>query len=181
MKRFIFILLAISVFISCSRENNQEKVVLDNDPYITEQIFKVSTDIEPPQFELENMKGDIISLNDYKGKVLFLNFWASWCGPCVHEMPSIERLKKHYENDEDVEILLVNLGEDRETVENFLNEGSYTVETLLDKDNMVGTSYGVRSIPTTIIFNKDGMVVASKTGAHEWDRDGVKAILDSLK
>lgn len=181
MKRFILMFIAIFVFASCTREDKKEKAVMDNDPYITEQIFRVNTDVVPPQFKLENIKGDVIALDDYKGKVLFLNFWASWCGPCVHEMPSIERLNKHYQDDDEVEILLVNLGEDRETVEAFLVGGGYTLETLLDKDNMVGTSYGVRSIPTTLFFNKEGMVVASKTGAHDWDRDGVKAILDSLK
>lgn len=183
MKKNIYTLIILTILVSCSKKEslNTEDKVNGEDPYITEQIFKINTDVEPPQFNLKNIDGEIVSINDFKGKVLFLNFWASWCGPCVHEMPSIARLNDYYKDDDSVDVVLINLGEDRETVKSFLEEGGYNIETLLDKDNKVGTMYGVRSIPTTLIFNKEGKVVASKTGAHEWDREGVKNILDSLK
>lgn len=179
----IFLCFILVILVSCSRSTKTEvKQKIDGkDPFITEQIYKLEKEVQSPGFTLKNLNGVKKSLEEYKGKVLFINFWASWCGPCVHEMPSIASLNEYYRNDNEVEILLINLGEDKETVQNFMTSEGYDIETLLDTDNKVGGLYGIRSIPTTYILNKEGFIVGSKTGAHQWDREGVKNILDSLK
>lgn len=178
MKRVVVILLVLIFFLSCKEESKGDR---GEDLFLKEQIVRVKNGVKAPDFELENIEGDRVSLKDYKEKVLFINFWASWCGPCVYEMPAIARLHNIYKEVEDVEILLINLGEDRQSVDSFLKEGSYTIPTLLDSSNSVGLSYGVRSIPTTVIVGKDGMIKGTKVGAHEWDNQGVRDILDSLR
>lgn len=177
--RNIKLIMMVILLISCTKESN--KVENGGDLFIKEQIVKIDKVIDAPSFTLESIDGGEVSLSDYKGKVLFINFWASWCGPCVYEMPAIARLHSSFASDDEVEILLINLGEDRSTVENFLKDGGYSIPTLLDRDNSVGLSYGVRSIPTTVILDKSGRLVGTKIGAHEWDSDGVKEILNSLK
>lgn len=179
MRKIVQLFLIVIILASCSKVESQGKI--GNDLFVKEQIIKINGEIKAPGFTLIAMDGVEKSLSDYKGKVLFINFWASWCGPCVYEMPSIERLHRSFVDDSEIEIVLINLGEDRNTVKNFIEEGGYTIPTLLDIDNKVGLSYGVRSIPTTVIIDKNGNLVGTKTGAHEWDSDGVKEILESLK
>lgn len=179
----IILYIILILMVSCSKDAKVEdnQTTEGKDPYLTEQIYRIEPEVLSPKFTLENLNGESKSLEDYKGKVLFINFWASWCGPCVHEMPSIASLNDYYKNDNEVEILLINLGEDKATVESFMEKEGYNIETLLDTGNKVGGLFGIRSIPTTIIINKKGFIVGTKTGAHQWDREGVKNILDSLK
>ncbi len=101
-------------------------------------------------FELESLGGEKVSLKPLKGKVVFLNFWATWCPLCREEMPSMELLYQElYE--EGLEILVVNLQEGKKQVRKFVTDYGLTFEILLDKTGRVGASYGARNIPTSFI------------------------------
>lgn len=132
-----------------------------------------------PDFTIKDLKGNDVSLSDYRGKVVMLNFWASWCPPCRSEMPSMESLYKQLEG-MDVEIVAVNLGETKEVAAKFINKEKYTFDVLLDSDNKVGSLYGVRSIPTTYIINKKGELKGYKLGAFDWDSEGILNIIKDL-
>jgi thiol-disulfide isomerase/thioredoxin len=125
---------------------------------------------ESIDFELETLAGGTRSLNSFKGKVVFLNFWATWCGPCRQEMPSMERLYQRLKG-KGLEIVAVNLHEDKATVQKFIDEYKLTFPVLLDKNGRVGSTYGTRSIPTTYIIDRKGFVVAGTIGTREWDSD----------
>lgn len=147
--------------------------------YIEETIRKLEKKVKTPAFTLRNLYGEEIKLDDYKGEVLFLNFWASWCPPCVKEMPSIENLFEKTK-DKDIEIVAINIGESLDIAKGFIDNVGFTFEVLLDETKVVASSFGVRNIPTTYIIDKQGSIVALKIGVHEWDNDSVVEILETL-
>lgn len=111
-----------------------------------------------PDFELENQYGEMESLSKYKNKIIFLNFWASWCPPCKEEMPYIQQLYQEYgENKNDVIFLGVN-NEDPLVMKKFLAENGYTFPSVSDLDESVFTNYQVSVFPTTFIIGKDGKI-----------------------
>jgi len=119
-------------------------------------------------FELEDLDGNLISLSSMRGKVVFLNFWATWCPPCRAEMPSMEKLYNKFAS-RDFEIVAVNLQEKNKQVSKFVADNGLTFKILLDKSGSIGAAYGARSIPTTYIISKDGSVLARTIGGREWD------------
>lgn len=129
--------------------------------------------IKSIDFTLTDQYGKTHKLSDYEGKVVFLNFWATWCPPCKEEMPHIEQLYKDYKkNNEDVVILGVaspNLGREgsREHVVNFLKEEGYTFPVVLDEDGALAYQYGINAFPTTFIIDKEGYVTQYIPGAMD--------------
>ncbi|CCL27280.1 Putative cytochrome C assembly protein [Clostridioides difficile T11] len=117
--------------------------------------------IKSIDFTLTDQYGKTHKLSDYEGKVVFLNFWATWCPPCKEEMPYIEQLYKDYnKNNDDVVILGVaspNLGREgsREHVVNFLKDQGYTFPVVLDEDGALAYQYGINAFPTTFIIDKE--------------------------
>jgi thiol-disulfide isomerase/thioredoxin len=119
-------------------------------------------------FKLNDLNGKEVSLSDYKGKKVFLNFWASWCPPCKAEMPDIEKLYNET-NDTDLVILAINVGEIKSDVTNFLNDNKYNFTVLLDSDQNISNQYNIRGIPTSFFINKEGEIVSSKVGGMSLD------------
>jgi thiol-disulfide isomerase/thioredoxin len=126
--------------------------------------------LESIDFELQDLSGATRRLSDFKGKVVFLNFWATWCGPCRFEMPSMEKLYQRFK-DEGLEIVAVNLQEDRGSVQRFVEEYDLSFPVLLDTTGRIGATYGARSIPTTYIVDREGFVLAGTVGTREWDTE----------
>lgn len=129
--------------------------------------------IKSIDFTLTDQYGKTHKLSDYEGKVVFLNFWATWCPPCKEEMPYIEQLYKDYnKNNDDVVILGVaspNLGREgsREHVVNFLKDQGYTFPVVLDEDGALAYQYGINAFTTTFIIDKEGYVTQYIPGAMD--------------
>lgn len=132
----------------------------------TGSLLKIGEKIleKAPDFKLKDLNGKEVSLSDYKGKNVLLNFWASWCPPCRAEMPDIEKLYQETKNTDTV-ILAVNLGEDRDTVKSFIDENKYNFDILLDSDQRTAAKYNISSIPSWFFIDKDGNIVTSHIGA----------------
>lgn len=122
------------------------------------------TMLKAPDFKLKDLNGKEVSLSDYKGKNVLLNFWASWCPPCRAEMPDIEKLYQETKNTDTI-ILAVNLGEDRGTVKSFIDANKYNFNILLDSDQQAAAEFNISSIPSWFFINKDGNIVTSHIGA----------------
>lgn len=122
-----------------------------------------------PDFTLTDLEGNTVSLKDFRGKNVYLNFWASWCPPCKAEMPDIEKLYQETKGT-DLIILAVNIGEDKETVVNFMSQYKYNFKVLLDADSSVAQMYGVSSIPESIFIDKEGNLVNSQIGALTYEQ-----------
>lgn len=111
--------------------------------------------------------GSSFTLSDHEGKVILLNFWATWCGPCVGEMPAFEQLQETY--GDDLVLLAVNCGEDEATVTGFLEKNGYTFPVALDTEYEISQLYPTDGIPYTVIIGADGKVSATQVGAADAD------------
>ena len=124
----------------------------------------------PVEVQLTDLKGRSVSFSEFKGKILFVNFWATWCPPCREEMPSMEKLHARLKQ-KDFVILAVDLMEPASKVEAFFQEFKLTFMALLDSNGEVGSLFGIRSIPTTLILDKNGMIIGIAVGPRDWDSD----------
>ena len=122
-------------------------------------------------FELEDQYGNIHRLEDYRGKTIFLNFWATWCPPCKAEMPDIQKLyeKSSTEGEDAVIVLGVaapNMGQEgsEEEIAAFMEEKGYTYPVLMDTEGELFASYGIMSFPTTFMIDRDGNVFGYVSG-----------------
>lgn len=134
---------------------------------------------EPPLFTLLDLDGKSFSLQQYQGKVILVNFWASWCPPCIHEIPSMAQLQESYSN-EDFEILALNLGEEREAIVDFLKQHPVNFTVLLDPGQAQPRLWKVFAFPTSYLLDKKGRIRFSVAGAIDWNSNEVKTTIDSL-
>jgi len=130
-------------------------------------------------FTLPLLNGGDATLSSYRGKVVILNFWATWCPPCRTEMPSMEVLYQRFKN-QGLEILAVDLGEDAATVRQFIQSNGYTFPVLLDRNNRVSNNYGIEAIPTSYILDREGRIIARIIGSIYWDTPQILAAFDAL-
>ena len=142
-------------------------------------IQAASTGIDPADFTLPLLDGTKVTLSQFKGKVVFLNFWATWCGPCRSEMPSMEAVYQQLK-DKGFEILAVNLGESKDKVSGFMNEYKLTFPSVLDERQIAGSQYNIRAIPTTYIIDRRGLIVARLVGSINWNTPKIIAALEAV-
>ncbi len=153
--------------------------------------YKLVPNLEPmrdnsptPDFTLPDPAGKKISLKDFRGKLVFLNFWASWCLPCREEMPAMERLYKEFK-DKNFVILAVNVKDKRKDALAFIQELKLTYPVVFDPDGQVGLLYGAWGVPTTYLIGPKGEGLARVWGPAEWYSPGarelIKALLDKKK
>jgi peroxiredoxin len=132
-------------------------------------------------FKLESLSGKRVTLSSLRGKVVFLNVWATWCGPCREEMPSMETLYEHFKNRKDFVILAVSQDRrGRAAVMPFVERNHFHFDILLDPDNLVGDSYNVSGVPETFIIDRKGRIVAHHMGAFDWSQTDVRQALNEL-
>lgn len=119
-------------------------------------------------FTLYDLDGNKISLNDFRGKSVYLNFWATWCPPCRKEMPAMEKIYQEYK-DKGLVVLTIDIGEDKETVKKFIKDNNFNFEVLLDSDQSVADKYSITSIPVSYFIDKDGNINDKRVGALQED------------
>jgi peroxiredoxin len=133
-----------------------------------------------PNFCLEDLKGKKVELKHFKGKVVFLNFWATWCGPCKEEMPSMEALYNHF-REKDFIFLAVSVDyEGIKPVKEFIEKQRYTFPVLLDPKCETLDLFEVKAIPTTLLIDKKGLIIGKTIGPIDWKRGEVMSILNFL-
>jgi thiol-disulfide isomerase/thioredoxin len=132
-----------------------------------------------PALALKDMHGREHRLADYKGRVVLINFWATWCAPCRDEMPSIQRLKEKLAGRPFV-VLAVNLDEPESRIEKFLSEVRLDFPVLLDPGRRVARAWDARILPASYIVGPDGRVRFTVTGEISWDHEQVVARISEL-
>ncbi|NOQ68922.1 MAG: redoxin domain-containing protein [Gammaproteobacteria bacterium] len=120
-------------------------------------------------FLLPDIDGDSFELNSTKGHWVFLHFWASWCGPCVEEMPTIQILADDLQG-ENLQIIMINTAEDEDTIFTFLGEMNIELNSLMDADGQVTEVWKPRGLPTTFLINPQGEVKYQAIGGREWNK-----------
>jgi peroxiredoxin len=139
-----------------------------------DSIFKYSKQIDiegelvAPDFNLPDLNGELISLSDFKGNVVVVNIWATWCPPCVYEMPSMEKLYQKFKS-ENFKILAISIDlPGARTVAPFMKKHNLTFEALIDPAGTVQTAYGVSGIPQSFIIDKKGHLIKKIIGPIDW-------------
>jgi peroxiredoxin/outer membrane lipoprotein-sorting protein len=131
-----------------------------------------------PDFSLQSLDGKTYKLSDLKGKVVLIDFWATWCGPCREELPSIEKLHKEFSG-KGLVVLGIN-DEDKEKVQQFVNQQKLTFPTLLDSGGAVARTYKVNAIPRVILIDKDGKIVKDITGYYPENEKILRELITKL-
>lgn len=186
MKKYLFLLFSLTLFAvafftidaydrtgvevntaSGSIENNDVNQNISG--VLDYQEKEISSYGKAEDFTLLDLEGNEVSLSDYKGKKIFLNFWATWCPPCKAEMPDIEKVYQETK-DSDLVILAVEIGEPLETVKSFIDENDYNFKVLLDIDQSVASTYNISSIPTSFFIDEDGYIIEKRVGGMNEDQ-----------
>ncbi len=148
-------------------------------------LIPISEKPDAPDLTLSDMGGRKVSLSSLKGKVVLLNFWATWCPPCREEMPTLESLYQTLKGRSDFILLAVDSSEKKEVVADFLKKNPYHFPVLLDVDGSVSSEYSVSAIPTTYLIDTQGKIIAGTRGAFEWTKkeltDGLSKLLPAKK
>jgi peroxiredoxin len=132
-----------------------------------------------PALELSSLDGQAQRLEDYRGRVLLVNFWATWCAPCLEEMPSIERLRRSLDARR-FAVLAVNVGEGPRVAGDFAKKMDLGFNFLLDRDMRASKAWGARVLPATFIVDPDGKVRYSHYGAIDWSGAEIRKAISAL-
>jgi peroxiredoxin len=141
------------------------------------QVFAKPQQLQ--DFTVTGLDGAKVSLSSLKGKIVVLNFWATWCPPCREEMPSIQTLWKATK-DKAFTVMAVSVGEAPSTVKDFVKAKAYDYPFFLDQPGKVASLYGVQGIPTTYIVGKDGLAIARVVGGLEYASPAALALFAEL-
>ncbi len=133
-------------------------------------------------FSLNDIDGEKFTLDSTKGQWVFLHFWASWCGPCREEMPTIQKLADTMQG-EKFKIVMINTAEDEDTIFEFLSTINVEVNSLMDIDGLVTDAWKPRGLPTTFLINPEGKVKYQAIGGREWNKpvyiDFIKQLINA--
>jgi len=132
-----------------------------------------------PSLALRDLQGKEHKLADYRGKVVLLNFWATWCDPCREEMPSMQRLQDKLAG-KSFAILAIDYGEGAPRIQDFLKKVPVRFTVLLDRDTSVATAWKVKVLPTTLVLDPQQRIRYSVVGDLEWDSQSVEDTIKKL-
>jgi len=133
----------------------------------------------PPQFSGSTLAARQLSMTEYRGRVIVLTFWASWCLECRVEMPALERLQREFSS-RGLATIGVNARENKEVVRRYANELGLTFPLVLDRDGKINARYGVIGLPTTFVVGRDGRAIAFAIGPRQWESEPARALIAAL-
>jgi len=143
------------------------------------RISRTASGQEAPAFSLAQLDGQTVHSEDLRGKVVLLNFWATWCGPCKDEMPALERLRRQFDH-KDVAFYTITADLQRDGIKAFLGHLGIGLPVLLDEDKDVSSAFLVRGLPTTVLIGRDGKLVGRAVGPRAWDSAEAVALVRAL-
>lgn len=149
---------------------------LAHDPFTALKMSRLPAGSQALPFELTALDGKVVKLSDLAGKVVLVNFWATWCGPCKEEMPSLARLQQQLDPKKFI-LLTVTTDLQRQGIAQFLSHAGVTLPVLFDEDQEVSRSFMVRGLPTTVVINRDGTILGRAVGPRAWDSSEAVAMI----
>jgi len=124
--------------------------------------------VEAPEFSLSDLSGKQVRFKGFRGQLVFLNFFATWCGPCREEMPGMERLYRAH-REKGFVVLAVNLQESAKAIRPFVEGLKLSFPTVMDSDGAVSREYGVRALPVSFLVGRDGHILWRAIGGRDWE------------
>ncbi|MDX8412316.1 MAG: TlpA disulfide reductase family protein [Mariprofundaceae bacterium] len=150
------------------------------DPLTDMGVITPKDRMPAPDFSLPSLHGEERRLSDFKGRVVLLHFWATWCAPCRKEMPELHTMWDGY-REQGLELLCVNVDRgNRKGVESFMQDIGLDFHTLLDAEGAVRNDYEVRALPTTYVIGRDGKFVGRIVGERNWGGASAEALFQLL-
>ena len=177
----VFSLVALVFFLACTKKEIDSSVFGPEmeKTFIHAGLRLLKEKIPSREFSLASTTGETLSLSAFKGRPVFLNFWATWCGPCREEMPSMEAIYKLY-SERGLEILAVNNMEEPQDVIDFMKTNELSFPALYDRDGKVSSSYGVQALPTSYLIDREGMVIMRLVGTINWNTPAIHKAFEKL-
>jgi thiol-disulfide isomerase/thioredoxin len=174
----VFVLFLIAILIPASRKEISSFAIriISTSPGTLKPDEQKTVSYEALQWRLISIEGKEVQLSDFKGKPVFINFWATWCPPCVAELPEISDLYQSY-RDEVVFLLITD--ESAETVRNFMKQKNYDLPVYFIQSS-VPNIFGTNSIPATFVVSPENKIVIEKRGAAKWNSDSMHTLLDGM-
>jgi len=143
------------------------------------KLSRLGSGSDAPGFQLRSLDGNTIGLEQLAGRMVVLNFWATWCGPCKEEMPSLQRLQERVGADR-LAIVAITTDLQPAAISQFMQQVGATFPTLLDEDQEVSRAFMVRGLPTTILIDREGRQLARAVGPRAWDSPDAVALVTEL-
>ena len=146
-----------------------------------EKFVPIGPGTKAIEFSLPDLEGDMTSFEDYKGKVIFLNFWATWCGPCEEEMPSMQKLNDTFKNRKFIMVAVSVDKDEVEVIKEFRDKHNLRFLILHDKKGNIKESYKTTGVPETFIIDQNGIIAEKVWGAKDWGFvENISTIIDLL-
>jgi peroxiredoxin len=145
----------------------------------TLKLYSYPRGTKPPEFSGSTVEGQKVSLAGLQGRVVLLNFWATWCRECGPEMPVLEQLHRDFAA-EGLTVLGINVREGKPTIQRYAKSLGLTFPLVVDPKGEIRVSYGVIGLPTTFMIGRDGRVVARAIGARDWGSAEARALIQAL-
>lgn len=155
-----------------------------SDPFVALRVTRVAPGSPIASFDLKNLEGETVRSKELAGKVVLLNFWATWCGPCKEEMPSLARLQSQFDPTQ-FQVVTITTDMHPQEIKRFLQHLGIDLPVLFDEREDVARSFMVRGLPTTVLITQDGRAVGRAVGPRAWDSVEsvalVRHVLESMK
>ena len=149
--------------------------------FATQFAYSASVGEDVPSFRARSLDGaETISNTDLEGKVVFVDFWASWCPPCLKSLPEFENLQTSFSGRDDVVVLAINLDENPQDATDFINKINVSYKILADKSGAIPEAFGVNAMPTSYIIDKSGVIRYVHSGYKSGDVNKIKTEIEKL-
>ncbi|MCK4738435.1 MAG: redoxin domain-containing protein [Deltaproteobacteria bacterium] len=135
--------------------------------------------VDVPTFTLEDVSGKKVSLESFKGRVVFLNFWATWCPPCKEEMPAMDKLHRLYEK-KGLSVVAINDYQPKKNVLKYLKNKNFAMKILIDEKGGVSEAYHAGVLPMTFLIDRDGKAVGRAAGFRDWTGPSAISIIEEV-
>lgn len=156
----------------------------ETDPFAALRISRVVNGSPIASFDLKELDGKTVRSKELAGKVILLNFWATWCGPCKEEMPSLARLQSQFDSTQ-FQVVTVTTDMHPQGIKQFLDHLGIRLPVLFDENEDVSRSFMVRGLPTTVLITQEGRAVGRAVGPRAWDGEEsvalVRHVLEGMK
>ncbi len=169
--------LSTSLFFSCGNAGTKNEVKAEKVEEPAEATADTATTTQELSFK--DKEGKVLQLSALKGKVVFINFWATWCPPCIHELPSIDQLRQSLKDNKDIVFLMVDVDGDMEKSSAFMAENKYDLPLYIAEGDIPAEFLG-QSIPTTVILDKAGKIVERLEGSRDYGAPEMKKALQDI-